>query len=107
MSRTNDFVLWRGILFALLLRAVLGAALLAVAYTLKVKRAANDVVTHTRKIFYAAAAHEHNGVLLQVVTFAADVSPDFLAIAQTHTCDLTQGRVRFLRSFRSEERRVG
>ena len=33
-------------------------------------------------------------MLLQVVAFAADVGPDFVAVVQTHAGDLTQGGVR-------------
>jgi len=86
----------RGILFALLLRTVLGTALLAVCYTLEVERATNDVVTYTRKVGNAATTNKHNGVLLEVVAFTTDVSPDFLAIAKAYTSYFTKRRVRLL-----------
>src|SRR6218665_3556433 len=56
------------------LRAVLGAALLAVLDALGVENAADDVVTHTRQVLYAAATDHDDGVLLQVVTFARNVA---------------------------------
>ncbi|CAK8740133.1 hypothetical protein SODG_003576 [Sodalis praecaptivus] len=60
-----------------LLHAVLGAALLAVFNTGAVKGATNGVVTHTRQVFYTTAADQDHGVLLQVMTFTADVGGDF------------------------------
>src|SRR3546814_12295339 len=73
---------------------------------LSIQRAAHGVVTHTRKVFYTTATDQHYAVLLQVVTFTADVRGDFIAIGQTNTAHFTQCGVRFLRR-RSEERRVG
>jgi hypothetical protein len=78
-------------LLALLLGTVLRAALLAVANALEVERATNDVVAHTRKVRYAATTHENYSVFLQVVTFTANVSPDFLAIGKAHARNFTQG----------------
>src|SRR5437867_3220059 len=62
------------------LRAVLGARLLAILDALQVERAAHDVVAHARQILHAAAAHQHDAVLLQVVAFAADVGDDLEAV---------------------------
>ena len=80
-----------------LLCSVQGTTLLAVLDTLGIERATHDVVTHTRQILDTAAAHEHDGVLLQIVAFARDVGGDFDARGQAHTSDLTQSRVRLLR----------
>src|SRR5574338_624776 len=88
-------------LLALLLGAVLGTALLAVVYALEVKATTDNVVTHTWKVLNASTAHQHNSVLLQVVAFATDVSPDFVAAAQAHAGNLTQSRVWLLRGFGS------
>src|SRR5690606_27169375 len=82
------------------LRAVLGAALLAVLDALGVENAADDVVAHTRKVLHAAATDHDDGVFLQVVTFARDVADDFEAIGQADLGDLTQSRVRLLRGRR-------
>src|SRR5262249_5371954 len=63
----------RGISALLLLRAVTAAGLLAVAHALGVERATDDLVTDTGEVAHPAAAHEHDRVLLQVVTDARDV----------------------------------
>src|SRR5690349_1047687 len=70
----------RGIFEALLLLcglgplgAVLRASLLAVLYPGSVKGAADDVIPHAGQVLHAAAPHEHNGVLLEVVADARDV----------------------------------
>src|SRR6266849_5257547 len=47
-----------------------------------VQGAANDVVTDAGQIFHAAATHEHNGMLLQVVAFVRNVGNDFEAVGQ-------------------------
>src|SRR3954465_14879953 len=80
-----------------LLRAVLGAALLAVLHALRVEAAAHDVIAHARQVLDAAAADQHDRVLLQVVAFAADVADDLEAVRQAHLRDLAQRRVRLLR----------
>src|SRR5215468_1304959 len=58
------------------LGAVFRTALLAVFHAGGVERAAHDVVTHSREILHTAAAHEHDGVLLEVVADARDVGGD-------------------------------
>src|ERR1019366_8792529 len=47
------------------LGAVLRAPLLAVLHACGVEGSANHVVTHTGQILHAAAAYQHDGVLLQ------------------------------------------
>src|SRR3954447_7153791 len=86
----------RGMSALLLLRAVAAAGLLAVLDTLGVERAADDLVADTGKVLHTAAAHEHDRVLLQVVTDARDVGRDLDAGAQTHAGDLAEGRVGLL-----------
>src|SRR5687767_824473 len=61
---------------SLLLDAVLGAGLLAVADAGGVQRAAHDLVAHARQVLDATAADEHDRVLLQVVALARDVRRD-------------------------------
>src|SRR6188508_452272 len=80
----------------LLLRAVTAAGLLAVADTLGVQRTANDLVADAREVFDAAATHEHDRVLLQVVADARDVRRYLDLAAELHTSDLAQRRVRLL-----------
>src|SRR5215207_5349725 len=85
----------RGILLAGL-HAVLRAGLLAVADAGGVERAAHDLVADAREVLDAAAAHEHDGVLLQVVALTGDVHRDLHLVGQAHTGDLAQCRVRLL-----------
>ena len=78
------------------LRAVLGAALLAVGNADGVERATNDVVTDTREILHTAAADEHYRVLLQVVADARNVGGDFNSVGEAYTSNLAERRVRLL-----------
>src|SRR5689334_14993889 len=80
----------------LLLRAVTAAGLLAVADTLGVQRTADDLVANAGEVLHPAATHEHDRVLLQVVTDAGDVRRDLDLAAELHTSDLAQRRVRLL-----------
>src|SRR3954451_6818297 len=80
----------------LLLHAVLRACLLAVADAGGVERPANDLVAHARQVLDAAAAHEHDGVLLQVVALAGDVGRDLDGAGDPDARDLAQRRVRLL-----------
>src|SRR3954454_6974126 len=86
----------RGMKSLLLLDAVLATALLAIGHAGGVQRAANDLVAHTRQILDAATAHEHDGVLLQVVALAGDVGGDLDRAGDPHAGDLAQRRVRLL-----------
>src|SRR3954452_14712880 len=84
----------------LLLGAVAAARLLAVLHALRVERAADDLVTDTGEVLHAAAAHEHDRVLLQVVADARDVRRDLDLAGQLDARDLPEGRVRLLRGGR-------
>src|SRR3954468_18814704 len=95
---------FRGIGLALPLGAVPRPSLLAVADTGRVEGAPDDLVADARKAADAATAHEHDGVLLQVVADARDVGRDLLAARQAHTGDLAQRRVRLLRRVRVHAR---
>src|SRR6476620_9992169 len=87
----------RGISALLLLGAVAAASLLAVLHAMGVERAADDLVADTGEVLHTAAAHEHDGVLLEVVAHTRDVSGDLDAARQAHAGDLAEGRVRLLR----------
>src|SRR4051795_12893177 len=80
----------------LLLDAVLGAGLLAVAHAGGVERPAHDLVAHARQVLDAAAADEHHGVLLQVVPLARDVRGDLDAARDADAGHLAQRGVRLL-----------
>src|SRR6202012_1262358 len=79
------------------LGAIERAPLFAIFHALRVEHAADDVVANAGKILHAAAADEHNAVLLQVMAFAGDVTHDFVAVGQTNLRNLAQRGVRLLR----------
>src|SRR3954454_8198019 len=79
---------------------VLRAGLLAVRHAGRVERSAHDLVAHARQVLDAAAAYEHDRVLLQVVALARDVAGDLHLVGQAHARDLAQRGVRLLRGGR-------
>src|SRR3954453_10279666 len=79
------------------LHAVLRAGLLAVRDAGGIERAAHDLVAHAREVLDAAAADEHDGVLLQVVPLARDVDRYLHAVGEPNARDLAQRGVRLLR----------
>src|SRR3954469_21436690 len=78
------------------LGAVLAAALLAIADAGRVEGAPDDVVLDRRKVLDLAAADQHHGVLLEVVTDAGDVGRDLHLVGQPDAGDLAERRVRLL-----------
>src|SRR6266511_3471765 len=75
------------------LGAVARAGLPPVADALSVERPANDLVTDAGQVPHPPAAHQHDGVLLKVVTDAGDVRGDLDTAGEPHTADLAQCRV--------------
>src|SRR5690606_15744018 len=73
------------------------AALPAVADAGAVQGAADGVIAHTRQVLDAAAADQDHRVLLEVVSFTADIAGDFEPVGQPHTSHLPHRRVRLLR----------
>src|SRR5919202_5916636 len=95
----------RGIYERLLgLDAVLRPRLLAVGHAGGVEGSADDLVAHAREVLDAAAAHEHDRVLLEVVALARDVGGDLHAVRQAHAGDLAKRGVRLLRRGRVDAR---
>src|SRR5438876_5527 len=88
---------WRVLALARRLGAVLGAALVTIAHTGSVERAAHDVVLDCRQVLHPPATHQDNGVLLEVVTDAGAVGGDVRLVGQAHARDLPKRRVRLLR----------
>src|SRR5215469_1980311 len=80
----------------LLLRAVAAACLLAVTYALRVQRPTDDLVSDAWQVPDASAAHEHDRVLLEVVSDAWYVRRDLDLACKPHSGDLPQRRVRLL-----------
>src|SRR5258708_37146149 len=79
------------------LGAVFRAPLLAVLNAGGVERPADNVIAHGRKILHAAAAHQYDRVLLQVVPNPGNVGRDFNAIGQAGARDFSQRGIGLLR----------
>src|SRR5262245_7733652 len=86
------------------LGAVFRTALPARAHACTVERAAYRVIAHARQILHASAADHHDGVLLQVVSLAADVARDLVAVDEAHARDLAHSGVGLLRRRRVDAR---
>ncbi len=71
------------------LSAILGTSLCATGNTCSIKCTAYNVITHTRKVLHTTATNQHDGVFLQVVSFARNVRVHLFTIGQTHTSYLT------------------
>ena len=84
---------WR----AFLLNTVLGTAVLTAIDCLGIERTTDDVVTNTRNVLHTTTADQHDGVFLEVVAFARDVSGNFHLVGKAHTGNLTKSGVRLLR----------
>ena len=80
------------------LSSVLRATLCAISNTSGVERTANNVITYTWQVFYTTATHQHDAVLLKVVTLSWDVGVHFLLVGQTNTGNFSQCRIRLFRS---------
>src|SRR5688572_21953938 len=87
----------RGRLRLRALGAVLRAALLAALDADGVEGAADDVIAHARQVLDAAAADEHQRVLLEVVTDTRDVGRHLDLVGQADAGHLAKRRVRLLR----------
>src|SRR5262245_51565290 len=79
------------------LRAVLAASLTAIFHASGVEHAADDVIADAREVSHAAAADEHDRVLLEGVLLARDVARDLLAV---HEADAGHGAERGVRLLR-------
>src|SRR5207245_8392579 len=86
------------------LRPGQGSALLAVFDARGVERAADDVILDRRQVGDAATAHEHDGVLLQVVADPRDVRGDFHLIGEADSRDLPERGIRLLRGHGADDR---
>src|SRR5579872_7333190 len=97
MTRLRGMSGFLALSFLRSLRAVLRSSLHASLDADRVERAADDVVTDARQILHAAAADEHQRVLLEVVPDARDVGRHLDAVRQPHAGDLAKRGVRLLR----------
>ena len=97
--KDSSFIIYHSslrILFLRTLGAVFGAAFFAVVHTGGVECAANDGVAHTGQVFHTTAAHQHDGVFLEVVAFAGNVRDHLDLVGQAHFGYLAQSGVRLL-----------
>src|SRR5271163_3045023 len=78
------------------LRPVFRAALAPLLHAYRIERAANDVIANARQVTHAAAANQHDRMLLQVVADARDVGIHLDPVGQPHARDLAQSRVGLL-----------
>ena len=99
MIENSSFIIYpSSLLFTLwAFRTVFRTAFLAVVYPGRIERAAYDGVTYTGQVFYPAAAHQYDGVLLEVVAFARDIADHFDPVGHPDFSYFTEGRVGFLR----------
>ena len=81
-------------------RSVLRATLPPVSYSRCIQNTPDGVITNTGQVLYASPTNQHDGMLLEIVALATDVTGNFKAIRQSHSGDLPERRIRLLRSGR-------
>lgn len=79
---------------------VFGTGTLPIRYAGRIQRSPDDMITHAGQILNAAAADQHDRVLLEIMTFPGNIRCDLHAVRQSDPGDFAQGRVRFLRRHR-------
>src|SRR6185436_5732888 len=79
------------------LHAVLRTADTPLLDTRSVERSTDNMISDTRQIFDASAAHQDDRVFLQVMAFVRNIGDHFVAVGQPDFCDLAHRRVWFLR----------
>src|SRR4051794_7698029 len=97
-SGTRPGLTLRGLFGAL--GAVFRARLAAVLDPLGIEDSAKHVIANAGQVAHAAAADQHDAVLLEVVALARDIADDFALVGQPHLGDLAKRRVRLLRGGR-------
>src|SRR5271157_3894661 len=58
-----------------------------------IQRATDDVVTNAGQILDAAAAHQDDGVFLQIVAFIGDIGDDLEPVGEADFGDFAHGRI--------------
>ena len=81
-------------------RSVLRATLSPVSYSRCIQNAPDGVITNTGQILYAPPANQHDRMFLEIMALATDVTGNFKAVRQSHSGNLPECRIRFLRSGR-------
>src|SRR5262249_35240507 len=93
---------WHDLSLLRALGAVLRTTLHPPLHADGVERPAHDVIPDARQILHAAAANQHERVLLQVVADARDVGRHLDPVGQPDARDLAQSGVRLLRRLRED-----
>jgi hypothetical protein len=91
-------IVGKDLLLLATLDAVLRTTLVTTFDPEGVKRTTDDVVANAGKVTDTSAANQNDRVFLKVVTFTTDVGTDFATVGETDSGDLTERRVRLLRS---------
>ena len=81
-------------------RSVLRAALPPVSHSRRIQNAPDGVITNTGQILYASPTNQHDGMFLEIVALATDVTGNLKAVRQSYSGDLPERRIRLLRSGR-------
>src|SRR5947208_5836797 len=101
-ARTSrpSICLFRGIRFLRFrpLGPVLRPALLPIRYARRIERSAHHVIADSGEILDAAAANQHDRMLLQIVPHAGYISGYFDSVGQTHAGHFSQSRIGLLGS---------
>lgn len=79
-----------------LLRAIFTPRVRAIRHTAQIQRAPHKLIPHSGTVLRAAAADQHDAVLLDVVSLARDVRGDGGAGGEAHTRRLALARVGLL-----------
>lgn len=66
------------------------STLLAVFHAFAIETATDDMVTNSGKILNTASADSDDRVLLEIVSFTANICGDFHAIRELHSGDLSK-----------------
>jgi len=85
-------------LFLRLFRAVFASLLFPVFHANRVQNSSDYMVSDSGQVLHPASSYDNNGVFLQIVAFARDISGNFHAVGQSDPGDFSQGRVWFFGS---------
>ena len=79
-------------------RSVLRATLPPVSYSRCIQNAPDGVITNTGQILYPPPTNQHDGMFLEIVALATDVTGNLKTIRQSYSCNLPKRRIRLLGS---------
>ena len=79
-------------------RSVLRTTLPPVPHSRCIQDAPDGVVTNTGQILYPPPTNQHDGMFLEIVALATDITSNLKAVSQSHSGNLPKRRIRLLRS---------